>query len=134
MALKVKKAKEKAIASENMRKALEQQGGVETTTTDTVKQLNEAVTKENDSNNSLNEVGNIAKPEKETPVKQNGRPKKYEDGRSKFTVYTSNEIMALIDMATKCTFSDSRSDYILKLVIKDIEQNKDYYESLYKYQ
>ena len=50
MALKVKKAKEKAIASENMRKALEQQGGVETTTTDTVKQLNEAVTKENDSN------------------------------------------------------------------------------------
>lgn len=137
MALNKKKTEE-SKKIENILRAAAGEIKVETTTTDTVKKLEEAVnnTKENIKKEQVS-VANvevspiIKKAEKPDKKKRSvGRPKLSEVEKERLTVYVEPELREQINIYSK--FQGGLSEYITKLVLKDIEVNKEMYNTLLK--
>lgn len=137
MALNKKKTEESKKIENNLRAAAGEIK-VETTTTDTVKKLEEAVnnTKENIKKEQMSvatvEVPPIFKKEEKPDKKKRsvGRPKLSEVEKERLTVYIEPELREQINIYSK--FQGGLSEYITKLVLKDIETNKEMYNNLLK--
>ena len=135
MALNKKKTEESKKIENNLRAAAGEIK-VETTTTDTVKKLEEAVnnTKENIKKEQMSvanvEVPPIFKKEEKSDKKKRsvGRPKLSEVEKERLTVYIKPELREQINIYSK--FQGGLSEYITKLVLKDIEANKEMYNTL----
>lgn len=137
MALNKKKTEESKKIENNLRAAAGEIK-VETTTTDTVKKLEEAVnnTKENIKKEQVSvaniEVSPIFEKEEKPDKKKRsvGRPKLSEVEKERLTVYIEPELREQINIYSK--FQGGLSEYITKLVLKDIEANKEMYNTLLK--
>ena len=68
---------------------------------------------------------------KDTTINKGGRPKKYDVEKIRTTLFIPEDLLKEMDIA-KIRFNGSRTDYILHLVKKDLEENKSEYDALKK--
>lgn len=73
----------------------------------------------------------IKEENKAVTVNKGGRPKKYDVEKIRTTLFFPEDLLDEMDIATT-QFRGSRTDYIISLVKKDLEENKLQYEQLRK--